>query len=331
MTKVFIKPIPRDTASKVSEFKNDTSKIKMNKTKIGRNTYDGLQALYNSGTGRLSTGLDEYVENPYNNEDSNYPPEFEKVVKGKDKILRQHLLEIKHQKPINFYSPMAPRKEDHKVPEHKMPFFHTFSFKLKDGATVLDLNKPDDEIAYYIALASSKIANSWKDYANYKFPRATHFISLEGEDESLKFERSKQIDKAKGFLTSEDLTEEWVIKFAKYLELSKGTVTYKVAYNLLSEFIEKSKTGKKDSVEKFIFLYKEFQTAPGKEKITAAALLEDLIYYRIIGVRQGTYTWFNKNMVIGNRREEAIDFLIDPNKQPEQEELTNELKIKMKF
>lgn len=55
-TKVFIQSIPRETATKVSDWTNDTSGKKLKKTKIGR-CRDTIMALYNPKYGGLANGL----------------------------------------------------------------------------------------------------------------------------------------------------------------------------------------------------------------------------------------------------------------------------------
>jgi len=53
---VFIKSIPRDTASKIHEFRNGSSGKKLNKTKLSDRCKDGYQALFSLKTGGLKTG-----------------------------------------------------------------------------------------------------------------------------------------------------------------------------------------------------------------------------------------------------------------------------------
>ena len=56
-TKIFIKTIPRDTASRIHEYKNGKMGKPMNKTKLGNFCKDGIQALYSPKIGGLKTGL----------------------------------------------------------------------------------------------------------------------------------------------------------------------------------------------------------------------------------------------------------------------------------
>ena len=51
--KVFIQSIPRETATKISDWTNDTSGKKLKKTKIGR-CRDTLQALWSPRVGGLA-------------------------------------------------------------------------------------------------------------------------------------------------------------------------------------------------------------------------------------------------------------------------------------
>lgn len=54
--KVFIQSIPRDTATKISDWTNDSSGQRMKKTKVGRCT-DKIVALYSARVGGLLNGL----------------------------------------------------------------------------------------------------------------------------------------------------------------------------------------------------------------------------------------------------------------------------------
>lgn len=53
---VFVKSIPRRTATLIGEWRNPTSDKKMNKTKIG-DAKDGITALYSPRVGGLLNGL----------------------------------------------------------------------------------------------------------------------------------------------------------------------------------------------------------------------------------------------------------------------------------
>lgn len=55
-TKVFIQSIPRETATKISDWTNDSSGKKLKKTKIGR-CRDTIMCLYNPKYGGLANGL----------------------------------------------------------------------------------------------------------------------------------------------------------------------------------------------------------------------------------------------------------------------------------
>jgi hypothetical protein len=53
---VFLKSIPRRTATLIGEWRNPTSDKKMNKTKVG-DAKDGITALYSPRVGGLLNGL----------------------------------------------------------------------------------------------------------------------------------------------------------------------------------------------------------------------------------------------------------------------------------
>ena len=62
--KVFFYLVPRETATKVDAFAGDNGEPLL-KTKIGNKTGNVYRVLTSGSTGRLKTGLDIMVDNPY--------------------------------------------------------------------------------------------------------------------------------------------------------------------------------------------------------------------------------------------------------------------------
>ena len=325
--KVFVKSCPRQSAFRIHDFKNPTSGKNMNKTKQGK-AKDGLAALYDTKTGKLKTGLGELVPNPYVGR-KDLPQDF-KWAKDEDRILRQHELEIKYNLPMGYLTDSPPSKEHRKDPS-KVTFFQNFVYHLNDGTTVLNLNEFKDEIAYWLFRASKYVANSEVEWRSYKWPKALYYISHEQETEELKYSKEQHINKAIATLHTEDMDTATMRKFCRILNLSKGEPTEEQAYNFLSKFIKDGAAPgtKNSSIDQYNELYELMQTSPGRERLEAWDFLKVLQEYKVVGNYQGTYLWFTHKLNIGFRMEEAITFLIDPNKQKEHEELRKELKARM--
>jgi hypothetical protein len=323
MAKVFVYTVPRKTATKISEVANGRN-VRLNQTKITRGCQDTFMALPSIKTGLLNTGLDSLVENPY--KDSNELPLGFEHMKSKDKVKEQHIVEIKYGLPFNYLSnEQYDRKNDVKGKEKT--FYQTFNFKLNDGLTVLDTDKRDDYLAYKIMTASKRFANSKKDLDSGKFPDAIYYIGIENETEDIKFKKKQKVNNALAKLANSDFDSITQKKVVKILELAKGNLTDQQSYNTLSSFIEDTTVGK-DNISEFERIYKLLETADGREEFEARYLLQDLIDSWIVSEKQGTYIWNAKKLTLGQRKEEAVKFLINPEKQEEQEELKRQLAAK---
>lgn len=151
---VFIKSIPRETATKISDWVSDSSGIRIKKTKVGRAT-DKIMALYSSKHG----GLANYISYNYYTD----PITGKQVLNEKgEPMLLQEYLEKKWNKPPGYFS-NAPAPKYYKGDGSDLGFYYQTSWTLQDGTTVLDMSRMDHEIGYYVMLASSLVANSEKE------------------------------------------------------------------------------------------------------------------------------------------------------------------------
>jgi hypothetical protein len=300
--KVFIKVIPRDTVSKVSEFRNPTGGKKLNKTKISDKCKDSIQALYNVATGALATGL---------------TPEMERQA------------EKDWGKPSGFFT-NAPMKKG--VYNHEdLTYYQRKSWKLNDGTTILDLDNIDDWCFYYVCLASKFVANSEKEWREHKWPKALYYIALENEDEEIKFKRNQLKSKAFAALENENLTLPWKRKFVVIMKKLSGRIeaTEYQVNNLLHESVENAKLSMPgNDLEVFMKYFNLLATADGRDKLDAMYMLQLLQDYNIILEKAGTYTWLSKGTEIGYNYDEALSFLQHPKKQAQREDLEKELKLK---
>lgn len=245
----------------------------------------------------------------------------------KVEISRQELLEKKHGRSPGYYNNTPYRRGDDM---QKITYMQKFTFPLNDGSTILDTNNAEHEIAYYVFLASKKIANSKKEWLEHKWPYATHYISLQEEDEEIALKARKIKNQAIVALSSEEMTDENKDMIVKALGWAKVSLTPKQLYNLISSKIESANTYNKDN-DATLFMKKAdmLKTPIGREQLRANSLLNELVNERIVSGTRDTYIWITRGIKLGDSKEEAIDFLIDPNKQSQTDQLKKELKAKI--
>ena len=375
--KIFIQSIPRETASKIHEFKDMKTGKKLNKTKSATACKDSYQPLYSTKLGGLNTGLLDNVENPWyverkEAEELKLKAEIDKLAVKADKtekevkefnrlseqydlmkldyarnreaaisklgkgweyladkkeITRQELLEKKHGRTPGFYTNRPFRKTDSK---EDITFMHTFKVSLNDGTTVIDTNNPDHELAYYFLLASKYVANSKREYLEHKYPYATHYISMQEEDEELALKARKLRNDAVVRLSSEDLTDEYKQMICNILNWTKVSLTSSQLYNLISSKIESANVNKPNNdVAQFMKLAKMIDTPTGRTYLKNGSLLKELVNNRIVSSNQDTYVWVSRGITLGSNFDEAVSFLDDPNKSTHIDSLKKELKAKL--
>lgn len=321
---VFIYSIPRSTASGISDWVSDSSGVKLKKTKVGR-AKDKLSALYSDRIG----GLANYISYNYHTD----PKTGLKTLNDKgEPLLMQEYLEKKWNKPAGYFTNQATSR-NYKGDGSDFTYFQQAVWTLADGCTVLDLDKMDDELGYYMFLASSKVANSEREWKEHKWPKATHYIALENESEELKYNRTQLKTKAYAALHSIDLTEVVKRKIVSLLGLAstKAKLSEQQVHNVLTDYIESSSYTAGSNIEKFQNLVNMLKTAPAREKFEAMYLLKTADDLGIIISKQDIWTWLNPKgspLTIGNRYSEALEFILNPKKADEILEIKQNIKDK---
>jgi hypothetical protein len=321
---IFIYSIPRTTATGISEWVSESSGIKLKKTKVGRAT-DRISALYSTKVG----GLANYIS--YNYYTDPLTGEVQHDAQG-NKILLQEYLEKKWNKPPGFFSNQAASR-NYRGDGSDLGYYYQTFWELRDGATVLDLSKMDDEIGYYVMLASSKVANSEREWREHKWPKATHYIALENESEEIKYARTQLKSRAFAILHSPEVGLSYKQKMLAILNITTTKVPYTEmqVHNMLSEYIESSTYTPNSNIEKLINLTNLLKTKDGREKFEAMFILKQAMDRRIVHEKKDTYTYFRTNgntVVIGERYSEAIDFITNPKKITDVEEMLEQIKQK---
>lgn len=311
---VFIKSIPRETASKIHEWRDGRTNKKLNKTKISDNCKDGLQALYSSKVGGLKTGLYKTMRDEDGNE-----------------VKLQDYAEKKWGLDSGTLTNRPFRKGD-ALSEDTMTYFQKKVWKLNDGSTVLELDNLDDWCFYHVCIESKYIANSEREWREHKWPKAMFYISLENEPDSIKYKKTQRKAKAYASLGDKDFTLAWKRKFIVLLKItsSRTTITEDQTFNLLYDYIDKSELhdSMTTNINKFFSYFEKLKKKDQKIRLEADYTLQQLVDWRVVREKSGTYTWLAKDIELGFNRTEAVDFLTDPNKQTFIEELEEALTIK---
>lgn len=326
--KVFFYLCPRDTATKVHNFTNERGQS-LNKTKVGMKVGNIYRPLQSASTGKLVTGLDKMVDNPYKElPKEKIKPGFEPYIFEKEKVKLQHLLEYKHGRTPNFYNDDASKPVPLNANEisqiNYMQHKDTFQ-KITDVGLVLDLSKPEDEVAYYYMTAKSVCAPSRE-----KILKGIHefYIGFENEDAERSYTKAQLVDKAIYELQNPDLTDEVKSKIAKVLGLVSRDAAPQRVYTTLRTFIIEKDKDQKEKIKKFLDIVTNLSDENFRERFNAEALLADLVDYFIVTNKSGTYNWKKGGLTLAYNKTEAINFLLDPHKQGEVESMEAELNAK---
>lgn len=318
---VFVKSVPRETALGLHEWSNDTSGVKLRKTKIG-NATDTIRALYSKSKG----GLANYIS---------YTPWIENGERVKDEnnveLTLQDKMEKKWGKPKGFFTNRALMKGDN-IPDDQRTYFQRKKWALHDGSTIFDLDTMDGEMGYYVMLGSSRVANSEKELREHKFPKAQWYIAHENESDQIKYSRNAVKSKAFAALHNSDFTDIYKRKTVGILDLAstRANLTTEQVNNLLYDYIDSSSFTTGSNIDKFNEIITLLSAAHGREEFEARFLLKQALDSRIIYEKQGTYTWVRPSgsLVIGERYSEAVDFLLNPKKSAEVDELRDMITAK---
>ena len=296
--------------------------LDLKKTKVGR-AKDFLSALYSDKVG----GLANYISYNYYTDPLTGQPVLDE--KGQPMLLQTYL-EKKWNKPPGYFSNEAAPK-NYKGDGSDLGYYYQTTWAMQDGTTVLDMTKMKDEIGYYVMLASSRVANSEKEWREHKWPKAQWYIAHENESNELKYNKKQTIAKAYTFINSSEFTESLKRKAVSILELvsSKPVLTTEQVFNTLCDYID---AGNASNLEKLLNISVLLKTKDGKEKFEAMWILKQALDNYVVWEKQGTYTWKKPNgepLVIGERYAEAIDFIVNPKKSAEVEEIQAQIKAKL--
>lgn len=275
----------------------------------------------------IKTGLDALVHNPYKDEDY-YRDNFERVLKDKDKVMLQYVLEYKHGVDLNHYTNKGLNSRTTNAAFAKgqaLKFFQSpeSNIVLEEGVTMLDLSIPKHEVLYYSCLEHPKIANSYEDLM-YK-PKATHFIVNAEKQAKRKSEKTRKYNQAGSRLEElYGLTDNTIQKFCKVLDVKRKNLNKDEAYSELETFYRQSD----DNLAQFNYFYDLWKNIPTRERFEANVEVYDYLAIALITSRENKYFWTQPDPETGKRipwtwesKDKLIDWLLDPAYQEEVEVL----------
>jgi len=320
--KTFIYSVPRKSVVGLDRFANETTGKSLQKVKMGQ-CKDTLMALYSPKVG----GLANYIS---------YTPWYEE---GKqvlstttgEALFLQEKYEKKWGKPKGYFT-NEPIAKNTAHDDKNLTYFQGKQWRMNDGCTVLDHDIMDDEMGYFMALASTFIANSQKEWMDHKWPKALYYIALQDESDDLKYTRNEIRGKAIAALYDPNLTDAFKSKFVVILGIgsSRSSFTYAQVMNMLQEYIEHSQFTQGSNIDKFNELYRLLKSSKGKEEIEARYLLQQALDYKVVYEKNGTYIFSRAvgPLTLGYRYSEAIEFILSPKKTADVEDLMAEIKKK---
>jgi hypothetical protein len=311
---VFIKPRNRASALKMHEMKDDQGRL-LGKYRYS-NTNVTICAPYHAKTGMLKTGLDKLVDNPYRTEKGikdNVDPDFHAVLTG-DKIKLQHSLEIKYGLPFNTLHNQAATPQTIKMKTYQPSYIQNFKLMIPEDGLTLNLDRLDDEIAYYICLESKHVANSVQDLNEHKWPESIFYISYKKESNEVKYQKFAREALAMSLLMKDDKTDIVLNKLAVILGLTNNHASLREdSFTIIMDFIKSgaNATSSENNMERFIKEAELLNSPKGKQEFEMKYLLQKGVDYRVIQVRKTTYTWLSQNTVIGINKADAVGYLMD--------------------
>lgn len=290
------------------------------------------------GQNGLNTGLTILIDNPYKSLPI-YSPEWEILLKGKDKVLLQHVLEYELGYQIGY---LTHRIEQGPIQSDKVDkkFYETQESKiyLDGGVTFLDLSNPIHKIHYFLLLAHKEVANNYDDLLDGGNEDAGWYIV--DEESKQKREKTKTIQLVEGGAALKELVDsssDAIIQMTKVLELPEAAdrnITRDKAFNILFAFFNKDL----ESFTQFMTAYDLWKDpVSGRDKFIALA---DLFNYQTLGLvsyKGGKYTWYKMNpgepaepYMFNGKMNFVVEFLLSPANQENVEQLQEEYERKNK-
>lgn len=290
-----------------------------------------------TSTNALRTGLDHLVSNPYKNQ-SSYTQEWEVILKGKEEVLLQHILEYECDYPVNFLTHRIPPGA---VASDKIDkkFFESVESKprLDGGVSFLHMSNPIHRVNYYTLLAHKAVANTYEELLEGGNLDAEWYIVDEDAKHIREKSKSMRVVEAGAALKELSDSTDAVIQMAKALELSEASdrnLKVDRAWNAIYNYYNKDAK----SFDQFMEVYKLWKDpVSGREKFVAMADLFNYQHQGLVSYKNGKYTWFKtipgeptQTFMFTGKMGFITEFLLDPAQQENVEILQEEYENKIR-
>ena len=279
----------------------------------------------NHDNGRLLTGLDVMVANPYKNDESFHAEWAEKIFKGKDEALLQHLLEYEHNVPFDYYTSLIPAGL---LPKENRKFFQTDErfFRLDNSVTIINMANPRDRVLYYALIARDKkinptVAASYDELINGQNTQNCRWYFIDEEEkQAVKMNKTKMRNKIIAAIEAiaEDKKERSIIDMIKVMgvqEASEQNMTAKRAYIVLNDYVEKGE----EYAKLFMDNFEIWKDKIRKAEFEAYADIFDMVLFGLVRIKNGKYevivrdkTGNSETKLFPNRTQFAREFILDP-------------------
>jgi hypothetical protein len=322
ITTLFINPIPRQSVQGRHQkyFINSTGDKIETKDTMAENVYKTYHFPLSPTSGRLVTGLNELVPNPY----LGLKPETLTVgsfwrnkmaeLVNKPQILKQTLFEIKFNREEGFYNDEAKHYEMRKrKSEDKDSYLQSFSILLYDRPNRFDDTTERGALAMQLAKVHGRIADSKDEMNSVKH----HFyISEENEDE---LERNKKQDIINDAITDLTLLRRKQSDFKMYqlaivLNTVRGSASSSRVKDSLNAHITDTGKSQMSNINKFNSI-QVLMKGKSYNKFYIMYLIQQAINSNVISIREGHYVWHSKSGIpnvykISTKYETVLNFFV---------------------
>ena len=290
-------------------------------------------------TSGVKTGLDIYVDNVYSDEKTYKVEWAERIFKGNEKVLLQHLLEYELGFPYDY---LTNRILDGIIPSGKedKTFFEKSESRptLDGGVTFLYMNNPIHRVLYYMFLDHPAIANTYAELEDGMNQDAEWFIADMDEKDKIKLTRIERETKAAAAL--EDMKNhesDAIMMVAKALDIEEAadrSLTKSKAARMVYDYYNQNI----DSYDNYIRIYAQWKDQAKRNWVVSAAELFDYHKAGVVSYRNGKYTWVKRGQggapsetyTYKDKNDFIRSFILDPAYQEEVKLMEEEYASKIK-
>lgn len=292
--------------------------------------------------GKLLTGLDIEVANPYCDETYFADEKFEKVLKDKKTAKLQYILEHEHGVEFDYYTSNIPAGD--LIPKVGQKFWQSPNrfLKLNNDVIFLRMSDPRERVLYYaltarLAGSTPVVALSYSELTENADARYCKWYFLDEEERTATKKSRIEFENTLAFNieTLKRDKKNALVTMIKALELEDArdaSLKDDRAYILLNEYVRSST----QSAELFNEYFEMMQSKVTRSQIEAYAEIFDFLTYDIIFKRNGKYevvikspTGERESKLFATKAALAKEFIMDPAFKESVEDLRVSLKSKI--